>query len=407
MLLELPNGLYYNNTKAVLTSSKICDEVIETENHVCNPLISTHLVLVINNYCQLRCLYCYSDTNNLKSHKSIDIKTAENAIERVFTNSHLMRIYGKRKKPCIVLHGGGEPTLSWETVKKLYSCADCLSRQYSIDFEFTIVTNGILDEQKNEWLYNKNVQLQISIDGPKFIHDLYRPTVSNRSSFDELKKCMFLLNEKKIRISSRITYYKDNQNATLSFIKYICDNFHNCDTILIGILHSGGRGDNIDNKIDVKLLADTIESAKAYAKKYNVNIIGPSERALTTGKGNICNAYRCKSLIVNYNSDIINCHEKNDYSENVIGTFNKEPIIDNSVVQRINKTINSELKRVDCVSCIGYSVCRGACPYERDDNYCNYIKERMQRALYYYCRNNSVVKDVDWIVINDYYETHQ
>lgn len=406
MLFEFSDELVYSNTKSLLLPSNtdIDDEISVSDNYICNPKLATHLVLVLNNYCQLKCRYCYSDTNTRCECKCMDLEIAETSIERIFVNSYISSRSGNKRTPNIMLHGGGEPTITWQLVEKIYDIALNLSRKYNTDFNISMVTNGMLNQDKISWIKGRKIKLQISIDGPKFIQDLYRPTTNNGSSFDIVNKSLSLLQENNIEISIRITCYRENQDALFSFVKYVCDNYNNCKSIMLGMLHKGGRGDLFENDLDVDKFITTIDMARKYARKYNIIVGGPSEKLLATGKGIICNACKCKSLIVNYDGYIINCHEKNDSIENVIGTINSNNIVLNDEsLKRINNIICDALKKDECVNCIAYSVCAGGCIYVKEPVYCDYMREKMNRVISYYCGHNKVIKRTHWSEIYNYY----
>ena len=142
--------------------------------------------------CCLNCSYCYQ-TN--KGHRIMTKETIKKCIDLLF------KMYDENKDDTLINHHtkgliiefiGGEPLLNMETVTygSEYFIDQCIQKhhQWLNNFIFSISSNGILYFDK---LFQKYIQkfypflsLNITIDGPKHLHDLCRKDFNNEGSFD-------------------------------------------------------------------------------------------------------------------------------------------------------------------------------------------------------------------------------
>jgi uncharacterized protein len=139
------------------------------------------LTLQVTQSCNLRCDYCfYSDIYETRPHavKRMTFETAKKAIDYVLRNSI-------DEKTLNFGFYGGEPLLEMDLIYKCisYIREKCGAREIS----FTITTNGtLLTCEVYERLVNNNVDIWVSLDGPKPVHDSARKYPDGRGSFDDI-----------------------------------------------------------------------------------------------------------------------------------------------------------------------------------------------------------------------------
>ena len=134
--------------------------------------------LLFTKRCNLNCSYCFEKDKNSEQMKIEDFSDFINEISS-------LEFY----------MFGGEPLMNLDFLTGLY---DTLSKKKmndkqkkkildSITFN---ITNGTLIEQNIDIIKKYDLHLQISIDGPKFIHDKNRMYVDGRGSFDDVMKAV-------------------------------------------------------------------------------------------------------------------------------------------------------------------------------------------------------------------------
>jgi len=107
----------------------------------------------------------------------------ETALKAVDT---LVKLRGSDKNLVVDFYGG-EPLLNLET---LFATVDyCRENQqkWKVKFHFLLATNGtLLTPEVAKKLLSKGVQIAVSIDGPKAVHDNNRPFINQSGSFDTI-----------------------------------------------------------------------------------------------------------------------------------------------------------------------------------------------------------------------------
>lgn len=156
----------------------------------------TDLTINLTSNCNLRCAYCwndhgkYSNTRFLKGKAVKSKKEAKSAympveiaLKAVDT---LVKLRGSDKELVVDFYGG-EPLLNLTTLMAVVNYCRENQAAWGVNFHFLLATNGtLLTPLVAEKLLNKGVQIAVSIDGPKVVHDHNRPFIDRTGSFDTI-----------------------------------------------------------------------------------------------------------------------------------------------------------------------------------------------------------------------------
>ena len=139
---------------------------------------SFKFTLVLNLDCNLGCKYCFEGTRKGKHYLSDE--TAERFIEFVKG-----RDYSNKEEIKITFYGG-EPLLSTERIVSISQKILSFAKSKGLKYSFSLVTNGTMLTPK---VVKRLVPLglksaKVTLDGPKYIHDKFRPFKSGTGSFD-------------------------------------------------------------------------------------------------------------------------------------------------------------------------------------------------------------------------------
>lgn len=142
------------------------------ENNVFTALV------VLNLDCNLGCKYCYEGTRKGKHYMSAEI--ADEFIK--FVTSDMLA----GKEGINLVFYGGEPLLSLDAITGIAKDMRTVAKAGDLAFSFSLITNGTLLTPQ---LVNKLKPLglraaSVTLDGPKEVHDHYRPFKSGAGSFD-------------------------------------------------------------------------------------------------------------------------------------------------------------------------------------------------------------------------------
>ena len=139
------------------------------------------LVLEVTESCNLRCDYCvfgdHYDGFRKHSNKSLSEKMAFAAVEEFLESSTF---------PNAIMFYGGEPLLEFDLIRNVVFYAEKIATNKGKSLHFGVSTNGtLLDNEKILFFAEHNFSVQISIDGPREIHDLYRRYAKTQDSVFE------------------------------------------------------------------------------------------------------------------------------------------------------------------------------------------------------------------------------
>lgn len=144
------------------------------------------MTLQLTQNCNFRCAYCVyggSDLGTQRGHSSkrMDLETAYACID--FFREHSR----DQEMVCIGFYGG-EPLLELATIKKLIPYAKKSFEGKKLTF--TITTNGsLLTKEVAKYLYDHDVSIVVSLDGPKEIQDRSRRFAADgRGTFETVRK---------------------------------------------------------------------------------------------------------------------------------------------------------------------------------------------------------------------------
>ena len=174
----------------------------------------TSAVLLSTNRCSLRCVYCYADAGvGVAQDLSLDL--ARIAIDHVHQNameSGLPRFE-------LTFHGGGEPTLSWETLVEAVAYA----RAKDLPCHVAMVSNGIWTERQRAWIIPNLNELTVSFDGARETQDRQRPFASGNGTFEAVMQTIRALNEQGFDYGIRMTALAPWRGRLVRDVQFLCN----------------------------------------------------------------------------------------------------------------------------------------------------------------------------------------
>lgn len=133
-----------------------------------------NMALFVTEACNLRCVYCYENKNG----SFMTEETAFQAVDWLFEQS------GSMKKINISFFGG-EPFLNFPLIKKTAAYARDKAGRLDKTVGFGVTTNAtLLDDDVIEFIRAYDVNVLVSMDGPRELQDKQRPFADGRGSYD-------------------------------------------------------------------------------------------------------------------------------------------------------------------------------------------------------------------------------
>ena len=144
------------------------------------PIVKS-LCLHIAHDCNLRCGYCFASTGSFGHDRGL--MSPEVACRAV---DFLLEHGGSRKHAEIDFFGG-EPLLNMGTVRAAVAHIRRREAETGKVFNLTLTTNAVLlNQEVLDFLNQENIQLILSIDGRREVHDRMRPFPNGAGSHDKV-----------------------------------------------------------------------------------------------------------------------------------------------------------------------------------------------------------------------------
>jgi uncharacterized protein len=124
-------------------------------------------IIILTLRCNQKCVYCHASAKGAGERRfDMDAETARRTVDFIFASS------GKK---LIIEFQGGEPFLNWETLRFAVDYARKKAGQLKKTVDFKLVSNlSALDAAKLRFIFENNIGLATSLDGPARLHDAQR-----------------------------------------------------------------------------------------------------------------------------------------------------------------------------------------------------------------------------------------
>lgn len=123
--------------------------------------------------CNNRCLYCFRNLNQKESISQARLEDVVNYIIGYCQTNNMWQI--------TIQPWGGEPLLNWNGIKYIQDTLEA----YGIKVRILIETNGVaVTTRIAKEAYERKIQMSISLDGPKEIHDSHRLLLDGGGSYE-------------------------------------------------------------------------------------------------------------------------------------------------------------------------------------------------------------------------------
>lgn len=244
IILELGEetvDLLFQEEFIVLDEYNDMDYLIKTRNQLMDEISLEMMYLLLTDCCNLRCRYCFEDTPSIPSSFKEILMSKNTAYKALKFFAKLTTKYGKADKQKIIHLYGGEPLLNSTVVRDVILNIEVLKQEgiMPLNCEVVIITNGtLLTEDLAQFFAENNVNVGISIDGPKHINNIYRVAKNNEIDvFEKVKFTFELLRKHKVKTGLSVTLTPEAIKSFDQVLDYFIKDFGACDGINFNILH--------------------------------------------------------------------------------------------------------------------------------------------------------------------------
>ncbi len=330
--------------------------------------------------CNMRCSYCYylhADNGSAPMH--MDDEVLEKYIRSY--------IEAEDGDVISITWHGGEPTLAG---LDFYRKAVALEKKYlpaGKQCWNNLQTNGLaLNEEWCVFLRDNHFDVGVSIDGTKFVHDLYRHDAAGSGTYDRVKNNILLLKKYGIRPDLLCTVTSDTADSARAVYQAL-RSFDTGWIQFIPIVRRGADGvtaDSVTPEAYGRFLKTVFkEWASHDMGRVNVQLFSETSLVLAGGRPTVCwLAETCGNvLIVERDGGVYSCDHFVDRNH-LLGNIMTDDL--NSLVTCERQVSFGQSKKTslcrECRECPYLRMCGGGCQKDRFG-----ISEDGEAGRYYLC----------------------
>jgi uncharacterized protein len=332
--------------------------------------------------CNFRCEYCFESQRPERMNEE-----TERALVK-FSEKYM-----KKAEYAGVIWFGGEPTLCVPTIERLQSSLREAAEKCGSRFDpASIITNGfLLDGKLAERLKGFGVEsAQITIDGPKEVHDRRRKLHNGAGTYDRIMSNLVESSEI-LKIVVRVNVDRQNVDDAFAVVEELDKK---------GILPKVNI--NFAQVHDSEGVCADIEKHCLATEEFSVHLTGLYRLLIDRGfyrieypsltLGGHCGADTDGSFVFTPSGDVFKCWEDIAIPEWSVGNIFSEELTTHQEANLLKYLGWDPFEREECVSCSILPICMGGCPRQslekdRDVGSCTSWKYNLKEmlALRYEC----------------------
>ncbi len=359
-----------------------CDELLllEQESQLeRNTETTLSLTIAPTLACNFGCDYCFEQHSAVHMSKGI-----ERAL-LAFAKRHV-----EQAQVIQITWFGGEPTLCLSVIERLQAAFADLANLSGISLEpSSIITNGyLLDKSMATRLKAAGVAMaQVTLDGPREIHDIRRPLRNGRGSFDRImanieQSCKIL------SIVLRVNVDKDNIEASIQVVEDLRDRgiLQNVNVHFAQVTASGEACASIRDRCFTDQEFSE-QQASLYQKLFHRDIFMVDYPQAFSGGH--CGAVSEGSFVVSPTGDLFKCWEELSLdTERSIGNVLDSAQTTHQENVATNYRTWDPFRLKECRDCNILPICMGGCPIQGmqngnpDKGACSAYKYSLEDMLY-------------------------
>ena len=325
-----------------------------------------NLALFITTKCNLRCAYCYASGGEAEKTISRDIWHL--ALDHFFSilSSDATNGQVDRKYVNLVIHGGGEPTVEFATLKEIVAEFCDRARAAGLIPSVAMSTNGTYGDSIQEWIIENDINVTISLDGPRDIQNRLRPFRSGQPSYDIVVRNLQGLIMAGMTVSVRSTITNEALETMEATTELVCQ-------LGLSAVHFetftliGRCATSFFSRPDAKQFAEKFLKCFLLGLKLDVDVRYSGMRYFEDSNRRYCGACG-HNFCVTPDGNITTCYEvlnSKDPAASVFFIGKVDPIqgrlvLDQARIEQLKQRVAENMEA--CRGCFLKNHCAGDCP---------------------------------------------
>jgi len=332
-----------------------------------------NVIFTLTYSCNFSCSYCFQlRQKNPIGDKIISFDFIENAKEIVSQ----LEAFGNYPKGLSKIYlYGGEPLRNEPHLLKI---VDKLLDTFTPSNQIFITTNGYdLNHYKPILERYSNLNIQVTIDGPKFIQDKKRRAKDKGSSFDKILSNLKFVKSLNHNIMIRINVGEDNYLYILDLMNELRDYNIFTDEDLPKHIYLAPVTNRESEEINIAFYKAFIDYYFEYLFRYKIRVsnIRPLDYAIKVAEGETItpSKFYCDAIYGKYIIDPIGnigiCEEAVLNENQFVGNIDKEGKVAIKENPWKDRTVED---MSECINCEYRYMCSGGCPWKASNCTRNY-----------------------------------
>lgn len=339
------------------------------DNVPVRPELLTHIGFSLSKNCNLRCQYCSACSTEGYSG-SVPVRDVLALVSDIMKKWSVARLLGREKSSRLEIYftGGGEPTYDWDSFSRFVLSIEDKACANNVPVQFGITTNGVLSDEKADFLSTHFHRIMVSYDGLPEIQNRNRRSPHVLDTSARAERFIKRLCDNRAPITIRSTVWLDDFVRMREMSDFLFGHFGCNFTWSILPVSPMGRATQLysnfcrktdDSKYDfLSAYLDVVQysTARWEDAKIETQFFSASPSHIYCGSL----AYTAQCAWLTSNGDIVTCIEA-DAFPTVIGH-----VKDGKVIYKTTCT-DTLLKKTQqmfdsCRECFAFPFCKGGCP---------------------------------------------
>ena len=332
------------------------------------------MYIIVTSTCNLACKYCYlSEALNQENSRSMDEVTASKAIDmfsRIVKNDRV-------EKPEIIFYGG-EPLLDTKLMEFALNYASTIIP----NCRFTLNTNGtVINEHSIRLLKHYDVEVSLSIDGPKDIHNRFRIDRSGKGTFSKAITGYKKLQKNNVRVGISCTITPENVNRLEEITNWLIDELNISSlgfNLMIGKVNDT-KCEEVYSNNAAKALIECFKIARdagVYEERVMRRVNSLSDGQLSLNDCGGCG----QQIVVTPTGQIGVCQAFMNMGDNFIPIDEVEDPSHHELWAQWRR--RSPFNIHECLDCEVLGICGGGCPYNSLIKYGNFMAPDLVHCIH-------------------------
>ena len=312
--------------------------------------VSAGFTIIPTHACNLACKYCYQGHGDVLGN-TMNEETVKRAVEFIKKGSMGRKSLG-------INFYGGEPLLFPDIIFKVLKEVKEYADENNIQFSTTFTSNGTLfTEEILEKLKDYTYEVQITLCGPKEIHDTIRVDKKGNGTYERLMDVISLFKNYGTHFHIRVDVDQDNYHTMQSLLEDLKERGH--QGLYIGFCPIGKDICYTEMERDTKEV-DVVSLTRLSEMAHEMGFMTNPIYIQNFVEG--CSAIMDSFMAIDPKGDIYKCIAAPNYTEHRLGTLDENgDLTDMNFEAYCKWALRDPLQIAECVECKFAPICAGGC----------------------------------------------